>query len=86
MLKNLDPLLVLYFVFGLVLLYLFGWILTVKLRLFFKLAFNSLVGMLLFIVLKYLGVITEITPLYAVLAGTLGVPGAIAAVLISKLL
>ena len=76
---QLDPLLILYFAFGLVLLYIAGWLLLAPFKMLLKLALNSALGAAALVLFNLLGGIfylnIPLTPLNAVVVGALGVPG-----------
>lgn len=80
---QLDPMMVLYFALGLVLLYIIGWLLLAPLKFLLKLSLSSVLGAILLVVLNLIGGIFRVTiplnPLNAVIAGVLGLPGRIAA-------
>jgi len=76
---NIDPMLILFFALGLVLLYLCGWLLLAPFKVILKLILNSLIGAAVLVVLNLIGGIFGVTialnPLNAVIVGVLGVPG-----------
>ena len=74
-----DPMLILYFVLGLVALYLCGWLLLAPFKIILRLILNAVVGAIVLIVLNLLGgtigVILPLNPLNAVITGFFGLPG-----------
>ena len=83
---QLDPMMVLYFALGLVLLYIIGWLLLAPLTFLLKLSRSSVLGAILRVVLNLIGGIFRVTiplnPLNAVIAGVLGLPGVLLLLLI----
>jgi inhibitor of the pro-sigma K processing machinery len=86
---QLDPMLILFFVLGLVILYIAGWLLLVPFKLLLKFLANSILGALVLIGLNLIGgifsVTIALTPLNAVIVGVFGIPG-ILLLLILKLI
>ena len=76
---QLDPLLVLFFALGLVILYIAGWFLLATFKLLLKLAINSVLGALILILINLIGgifsVTIALTPLNAIIVGVFGIPG-----------
>ena len=80
---QLDPMMVLYFALGLVLLYIIGWLLLAPLKFLLKLSLSSVLGAILLVILNLIGGIFRVTiPLNAVIAGVLGLPGVLLLLLI----
>lgn len=78
---SLDPMLVLYFALGLILLYIAGWFLITPLKFILKLALNSIAGGILLVVLNsafsFFSVMLPLNPFNCVVVGMLGIPGVI---------
>ncbi len=76
---QLEPTMILYFILGLVVLYIIGWFLLAPLKFLLKLSLNSVLGAVLLVLLNLIGGIFSVTipinPLNAVIAGTFGAPG-----------
>ncbi|ARE89809.1 pro-sigmaK processing inhibitor BofA family protein [Clostridium formicaceticum] len=72
---------ILAYAFGLILLYILGWILLIPIRLIIKLIWNGVIGgIMLFLVNlvgSVLGIAIVINPITALVAGFLGVPGVV---------
>ncbi len=70
---------ILAYAFGLILLYIVGWILLVPLKMLVKLIFNGIIGGLVLFLVNLLGGIwginIVINPVNALITGFLGVPG-----------
>ena len=77
--KTLDLNSILAYIFGLIVLFLTGWLLIVPLKLLWRLIYNSLIGALLLIVLNFFGspfgIAIGINPITAAVCGFLGLPG-----------
>ncbi|SDD61606.1 pro-sigmaK processing inhibitor BofA family protein [Sporomusa acidovorans] len=73
------------YVFGIILIYLIGRMLTMPIRLVFKLIYNGLVGGVMLwavnFVGTYFGFTIGINPITALVAGFLGLPGVILLIL-----
>ncbi len=69
------------YVFGLILLYIVGWVLLVPLKIVIKLIYNSIIGGVILILINvvggFLGIHIGINPLTAIIAGVLGIPGVV---------
>ena len=67
------------YVFGLIVLYLVGWILLVPLKFVFKLIFNGLIGGIVLLIINliggFAGIHIGVNPITALVTGVLGVPG-----------
>lgn len=76
-----DPFTILFFLGGLILIFIFGKILLFPIKLISKLLINGVIGGLALVVFNLLGGIfnlsLDITPLNAIIVGFLGVPGVI---------
>ncbi len=72
---------IMYFVVGILAIVLIGKILMFPLKLIWKLVVNGVIGCVALIIINWLspytGIFIEITPLRAVVAGLLGLPGII---------
>ncbi|MCG8501236.1 MAG: pro-sigmaK processing inhibitor BofA family protein [Firmicutes bacterium] len=69
------------YVFGLILLYIVGWVLLVPLKIVIKLIYNGILGGIILIVINVIGSFMNIhigvNPLTALTAGVLGIPGVV---------
>lgn len=75
---NLDPMLILYFAAGLVVLYLVGWFMLAPFKVLIKLIINAVVGAVVIVAINLLGGDMLHIPLNAISAfivGVFGVPG-----------
>ena len=67
------------YVFGLIVLYLVGWILLGPLKMMMKLLYNGVLGGLTLILLNFfggfVGINIGVNPLTAITSGILGIPG-----------
>jgi inhibitor of the pro-sigma K processing machinery len=67
------------YIFGLILLYIAGWVLLVPLKFVFKLIFNSILGGIILILINFFGGLISIhigvNPITALISGMLGIPG-----------
>ena len=75
---NLDPMLLLYFAAGLVVLYLIGFFMLAPLKIIVKLIINAVVGAVVIVLINLLGADALHIPLNAISAfivGVFGVPG-----------
>lgn len=76
---QLDPMLILYFILGIVVLYLSGRLLLAPFKLLLKLMFNSILGAAAIAVINLLGQFVSfhipLNPLNAMLTGVFGLPG-----------
>lgn len=81
---------ILFFIAGVVLIFVVGSLLVVPLKLLVRLALNGVVGGLFLLLFNFIGGIFNlnlpITPLNAIIVGFLGVPGVILLLLIQLLL
>ncbi|WP_053954903.1 pro-sigmaK processing inhibitor BofA family protein [Inediibacterium massiliense] len=78
------------YAFGLILLYILGYILLIPIKLIMKFIYNGIVGGIMLVVLNFIGSFLNlhigINPLTALVAGFLGVPGVILMVVLQYLL
>lgn len=78
------------FAFGLILLYLLGWLLIIPIKYLFKLIVNSIIGGVLLLIVNFLGgfigIYVGINPVTALIAGFLGVPGVILLIVLQYIL
>lgn len=78
---QLDPMLILYFLLGLAVLYLSGRLLLAPFRVILKLGFNALLGACAIVLLNLVGGLFQfhipLNPLNAVLTGIFGLPGVV---------
>ena len=85
-----DPMLILYFVLGIVLLYLSGRLLLAPFKLLLKLGLNSLLGAAAIVIINLIGrsfhFMIPLNPLNAVLTGVFGLPGVLLIFLIRLIL
>jgi len=69
------------YVFGLILLYLVGWVLLVPIKMILKLIYNGILGGITLIVINFIGgfigIHIGVNPITALTAGVLGIPGVI---------
>ncbi|MDK2800841.1 MAG: inhibitor of the pro-sigma processing machinery [Clostridiales bacterium] len=67
------------YVFGLILLYLIGWVLLVPLKIIVKLVYNGILGGIALVLLNifggFVGIHIGVNPLTALIVGLLGIPG-----------
>lgn len=67
------------YAFGLILLYLLGWVLLVPLKIIIKLTYNAILGGIALVIInfigKFIGISMGVNPLTALFSGVLGVPG-----------
>ncbi|WZL73414.1 pro-sigmaK processing inhibitor BofA family protein [Clostridiaceae bacterium 35-E11] len=72
---------ILAYAFGLILLYIVGYILLIPIKWMIKLIYNGVIGGIMLIVLNFVGrfwgVGIAVNPITALVAGILGVPGVI---------
>jgi inhibitor of the pro-sigma K processing machinery len=72
---------ILAYAFGLILLYMLGWILLVPIKFLTKLIWNGILGGLLLLLVNWVGqfwgINLSINPITALVAGFLGIPGVI---------
>lgn len=73
------------YAFGIILIYLIGRMLTMPVRIVFKLIYNGLVGGIMLYVVNFVGAYFSFTiginPITALIAGFLGIPGVILLIL-----
>jgi inhibitor of the pro-sigma K processing machinery len=78
------------YAFGLILLYIIGWLLLVPLKIILKFIYNGIIGGIMLWVLNIVGGIFGITvtvnPITALIAGFLGIPGIILILLLQYFL
>ncbi|MGF7058452.1 pro-sigmaK processing inhibitor BofA family protein [Brassicibacter mesophilus] len=78
------------FAFGLILLYLLGWLLIIPIKYLFKLIVNGIIGGVLLLIVNFLGgfigIYVGINPVTALIAGFLGVPGVILLIVLQYIL
>lgn len=81
---------VLWFLFGLVLLYIAGLLLVIPIRILIKLIINGIIGGFLLLVFNLIGGIFGITiainPLNAIIVGLLGIPGVLLLLILPMIL
>ena len=74
-----DPMLILFFVLGIIVLYLSGRLLLAPFRLLLKLVFNSLLGAAAIVIINLIGsafhFMIPLNPLNSILTGVFGLPG-----------
>jgi len=72
---------ILAYAFGLILLYLVGWLLVVPIKIVGKMIVNGIIGGILLIIINFFGgffgIGIGINPVTALIAGFLGIPGII---------
>ena len=73
------------YAFGIILIYLIGRMLTMPIRIVFKLIYNGLVGGIMLWMVNFIGAYFSFTiginPITALIAGFLGIPGVILLIL-----
>ena len=76
---QLDPMLILYFVLGIIVLYISGRLLLAPFKLLLKLMFSSILGAAVIVIINMIGSFLNFTiplnPLNSVLTGFFGLPG-----------
>ncbi|WDV45968.1 pro-sigmaK processing inhibitor BofA family protein [Clostridiaceae bacterium M8S5] len=81
---------ILAYAFGLILLYLVGWILIIPLKYIIKLLINGLIGGVVLLALnfvgKFIGFTIGINPITALVVGFLGIPGVILLLVLNYIL
>ena len=74
-----DPIMILYFVLGIIVLYISGRLLLAPFKLLLKLGFNSILGAAAIVIINLIGSSFHFTiplnPLNALLTGVFGLPG-----------
>lgn len=87
---NIEFTVILAYAFGLILLYIIGWLLIVPIRVILKLIANAIVGGIALIVLNFIGgfigISIGVNPITALVVGVLGVPGVILLLVIQYIL
>ncbi len=77
------------YLFGLILLFILGWVLLAPLKLILKLLYNGMLGGLILVLVNFVGnffaLSIGINPVTAIIAGVLGVPGVILLLLVKAL-
>ncbi len=81
---------ILAYAFGLILLYILGYILLVPIKLVIRLVYNGIIGGLMLLVINLIGGFFDmniaINPITALVAGFLGIPGVIMMLIIQYVL
>lgn len=81
---------ILAYAFGLILLFLIGWLLIIPLKYILKLIINGLIGGIVLIILNFVGgfvgIAIGINPITALIVGFLGVPGIILLLIIQYII
>ncbi|SET02017.1 inhibitor of the pro-sigma K processing machinery [Natronincola peptidivorans] len=81
---------ILAYAFGLILLYIVGWILLIPLKFIIRLIWNGIIGGIMLLLVNLIGGIWGISivinPISAIMAGFLGVPGVILLLLLQYIL
>lgn len=81
---------ILWFLLGLVLLYIVGLILVIPIKIIIKLIINGIIGGVLLLIFNLIGGLFGITivinPFNAVIAGLLGIPGVILLLILQMIL
>lgn len=76
---NIDFSVILAYAFGLLLLYVIGWLLVVPLKFILRLIYNGIIGGLMLWLINLVGgffhINIAINPVTALIAGFLGIPG-----------
>ncbi len=87
---GIDLNIILAYAFGLLLLYIIGWLLVMPVKFIVKLLYNGIIGGLMLWVLNLAGSFLEfhvaINPVTALIAGFLGIPGVILIVVLQYVL
>ncbi len=77
------------YMFGLILLFLLGWVLVVPLKIVLKLIYNGVLGGIILILINFVGnffgFYIGVNPVTAIIAGLLGIPGIILLVLLKSI-
>ena len=85
-----DASTILAFVFGLFLLYIIGMLLVIPIKIILKLVVNGVIGGVLLLICNFIGgfigLSLSITPVTAVIAGLLGIPGVILLLIMQNIL
>ena len=81
---------ILAYAFGLILLYILGYILLVPIKLVIRLVYNGIIGGLMLLIINLIGGFFDmniaINPITALVAGFLGIPGVIMMLIIQYVL
>ncbi len=87
---QLDTTMVMFFVLGIVLLFLCGWFFMAPIKLLLKLGLNSLVGAVVLVVINLVGEMfgfhIPVSALNCVLVGIFGIPGVILVAILGLIL
>jgi len=87
---GIDLNIILAYAFGLLLLYIIGWLLVIPIKLIVRLLYNGIIGGLMLWVLNLVGSFfafqVAINPVTALIAGFLGIPGVILIVVLQYIL
>lgn len=85
-----DPMLILYFVLGIIVLYLSGRLLLAPFKLLLKLGLNAILGAAAIVIINLIGnsfhFMIPLNPLNAMLTGVFGLPGVLLIFLIRLIL
>lgn len=87
---QLDLNVILAYAFGLLLLYIIGWLLAKPIKLIVRLVYNGIMGGLMLFILNmiggFFGLRVAINPVTALIAGFLGIPGVILILILQSIL
>ena len=87
---SLDLNIVLAYAFGLLLLYIVGWLLVMPVKFILRLLYNGIIGGLMLWALNlagsFFGLRVAINPVTALIAGFLGIPGVLLIVVLNYIL
>ncbi len=87
---SLDLNVIMAYAFGLLLLYIVGWLLVMPLKFILRLLYNGIIGGLMLWVLNlvggFFGLQVAINPVTALIAGFLGIPGVLLIVVLNYIL
>lgn len=87
---SLDLNVILAYAFGLLLLYIVGWLLVMPLKFILRLLYNGIIGGLMLWALNLMGSLfglrVAINPVTALIAGFLGIPGVLLIVVLNYIL
>ncbi len=73
------------FAVGLIVLCIIGKVVSLPVRLFWKLIYNGIIGAILLCIVNFFGLGIEITFLKALVAGFFGIPGVLAIIIVHLL-
>lgn len=73
------------FAVGLIVLCIIGKVVSLPVRLFWKLIYNGIIGAILLCIVNFFGLGIEITFLKALIAGFFGIPGVLAIIIVHLL-